>query len=31
MSSTPEEFGAPVKSEMTRLGTVIRDTGLRET
>jgi len=30
VGSTPEEFGALVKSEMTRLGKVIRDAGLRE-
>ena len=30
VGSTPEEFGALVKSEMTRMGKVIRDAGLAE-
>ena len=30
VGSTPEEFGALVKSEMARLGKVIREAGLRE-
>ncbi len=29
VGSTPEEFGAKIKAEMTRLGKVIRDTGIR--
>ena len=29
VGSTPEEFGATVKSEMARLGKVIRDAGIR--
>ena len=30
VGSTPEQFGAYIKSEMTRLGTVIKDAGIRE-
>ena len=30
VGSTPEEFGATVKTEMTRLGKVIRDAGIRD-
>lgn len=30
VGSTPEEFGARVKADMSRLGKVIRDAGLRE-
>ena len=30
VGSTPEEFGVLVKSEMARLGKVIRDAGLRD-
>lgn len=30
VGSTPEEFGAKVKSEMARLGKLIRDTGMRD-
>ncbi len=30
MGGTPEQFGATVKSEMTRLGKVIKDAGIRE-
>ena len=29
VGSTPEEFGTTVKSEMTRLGKVIRDAGIK--
>ena len=29
VGSTPEEFGATVKSEMARLGKVIRDAGIK--
>jgi hypothetical protein len=30
VGSPPEEFGAVVKSEMTRLGKIIREAGIRD-
>ena len=30
VGSTPEEFAAVIKSEMTRMGKVIKDAGIRE-